>query len=153
MDTLMVVLRVAVSLVVVLALVWYLARRLGRRGGDTTREAELRVLDRQSLTRRAGLAVVAAGDRRLLVGFSDQTVTLVTELAPVPALPKVPATPAPAAPAASAPSRPSRPSQPAVPTSVGLSANRQPGLLAGSVLSPATWQATVRAMQDRTVRR
>ncbi|HEY0117451.1 MAG TPA: flagellar biosynthetic protein FliO [Cellulomonas sp.] len=157
MDSLLVVLRVVVSLVVVVALVWYLARRLGGRAGDTSREAEVRVLDRQSLSKHAGVAVVAAGDRRLLVGFADAGVQLITELRPVPALPQVPVAP-PAPPASSAPrTAPRAPRRRPTPTSLvapaGLPANRRPGLFAGSVLSPQTWHATVRAWQDRTVRR
>lgn len=156
----MLALRVLVALAVVVASVLYLARRLGSNAADASREAQVRVLDRQSLSRHAGLAVVAAGERRLLVGFSDQNVALVTELAPVPQLlgPLAADTPARRAPvgrgasvARPAVPRPGRPA-PALPAA-GLPGNRRPGLLAGSVLSPGTWQATVRAMQDRTVRR
>lgn len=173
MDGVLMALRVIVSLAVVVALVWYLARKLGGRGRDTSREAEVRVLDRQSLSRHSGVAVVAAGDRRLLVGFADAGVQLITELRPVPELPKLPqasddergsrpARPGPlprpsaAAPAAATTSTASPASQPAGPPvalPAGLPGNRQPGLLAGSVLSPQTWHATVRAWQDRTVRR
>lgn len=155
-GSLLLALRVLVSLAVVVALVWYLARRVGGRGADRSREAEVRVLDRQGLGRRSGVAVIAAGDRRLLVGFADQGVQLLTELAPVPALPK-PVTPTAAAgeprrTAAGAPI-PSLAGSVAGGAPAGPGANRRPGLLAGSVLSPQTWHATLRAMQDRTVRR
>ncbi len=157
MDGLLTALRVVVSLAVVVALVWYLARRLGPRGRDTSREAELRVLDRQSLSRHSGVAVVAAGDRRLLVGFADAGVQLITEQRPVPELPKIPQPPdEPAArrtkPAPSSATVPAAPAGALAPVT-GLPGNRRPGLLAGSVLSPQTWQATLRAWQDRTVRR
>ena len=158
MDGVLMALRVIVSLAVVVALVWYLARKLGARGHDTSREAEIRVLDRQSLSRHSGVAVVAAGDRRLLVGFADAGVQLITELRPVPELPKIPQAPdeghaatAHAPKSASAVAPPPQPSS--GPLVAGLPGNRHPGLLAGSVLSPQTWQATVRAWQDRTVRR
>lgn len=158
MDGVVVVLRVLVSLAVVVALVWYLARRLGPGHADASREADVRVLDRHALSKHAGVAVVAAGDRRLLVGFADAGVQLITELRPVPTLPqslpsaptgpvRAPRDPAPHAPAVPAPA----PAGSAV--TAGLPANRRPGLLAGSVLSPQTWHATVRAWQDRTVRR
>ncbi len=158
MDGVVVVLRVLVSLAVVVALVWYLARRLGRGHADASREADVRVLDRHALSKHAGVAVVAAGDRRLLVGFADAGVRLITELRPVPTLPqslssaptghvRAPRDPAPHAPAVPAPALAGS----AAPA--GLPANRRPGLLAGSVLSPQTWHATVRAWQDRTVRR
>jgi flagellar protein FliO/FliZ len=160
MDGLVVVLRVLVSLAVVVALVWYLARRLGRGHADASREAEVRVLDRHSLSKHAGVAVVAAGDRRLLVGFADAGVQLITELRPVPTLPQ-PMSATPAAPPAragasagtGAPTPPSPLPEGGLEVPVGPAVNRRPGLLAGSVLSPQTWHATVRAWQDRTVRR
>lgn len=158
MDGVVVVLRVLVSLAVVVALVWYLARRLGRGHADASREAEVRVLDRHSLSKHAGVAVVAAGDRRLLVGFADAGVQLITELRPVPTLPQPMSATPPAPPAhTGAPTRPApRPSsrpEAGLEVPAGLPVNRRPGLLAGSVLSPQTWHATVRAWQDRTVRR
>ncbi len=149
MDSLIVMLRVLVSLVVVVSLVWFLARKLGGRGHDSSREVDVRVLDRQSLSKHAGVAVVAAGDRRLLIGFADAGVQLITELRPVPTLPKLPA----ASPVPVAKTPAARVPRPTVPAPAGLPANRRPGLLAGSVLSSQTWQATVRAWQDRTVRR
>ncbi len=159
MEGLVVALRVIVSLAVVVALVWYLARRLGGRGHDSSREADVRVLDRHALSKHAGVAVIAAGDRRLLVGFADAGVHLITELRPVPALPQQPAaarsaTPAvaPQVPTPRVPT-PRGPAQPGLAGPAGTPANRRPGLLAGSVLSPQTWHATVRAWQDRTVRR
>ena len=42
--------------------------------------AELIVAERHALGRDAGLAVVAAGDRRFVVGYGTAGVTLVTEL-------------------------------------------------------------------------
>jgi flagellar protein FliO/FliZ len=154
MESLLVVLRVLVSLAVVVALVWYLARKLGGRGHDDSREAEVRVLDRQSLSKHAGVAVVAAGDRRLLVGFADSGVQLITELRPVPVLPQAPvAGPAGASSAPKAARLPRPRAASAEVATAGLPANHRPGLLAGSVLSAQTWHATVRAWQDRTVRR
>ncbi len=140
MDELLLVGRVLLSLACVVGLVWYLARRLGAsRPARDDREPSVRVVDRQTLTRGSGVAVVAVGSRRLLVGFAEQQVTMLTELRPVAEAPApvggdVPA-PRPAAEDASG----------AAPAGAGA--------LGGSVLSPATWRATVRALQDRTVRR
>ncbi|WP_309135585.1 flagellar biosynthetic protein FliO [Cellulomonas sp.] len=136
MDELLVAGRVLVSLAVVAGLIWYLARRFGGAGrpaGDD-REPHVRVVDRQALGRNAGVAVVAVGSRRLLVGFGEQQVTMLTELGPVHDQP-APVVPSP---------------RTALEPAAGTSAA---GTLAGSVLSPATWRATVRALQDRTVRR
>ena len=102
----------------------------------------MRVIDRQALGRTSGVAVVAVGNRRLLVGFGEQQVGLLTELGPVVELA------APAAADAAVPSPRSATDAGAPP--VGA---RPAGVLAGSVLSPETWRATLRALQDRTVRR
>lgn len=143
MDELLLVGRVLLSLACVVGLVWYLARRLG--AGRTVRddrEPTVRVVDRQALTRGSGVAVVAVGGRRLLVGFGEQQVTMLTELGPVVERP--------------APLTTGTSDKPGVPTphpgsgSVPVVGS---GALAGSVLSPQTWRATLRALQDRTVRR
>jgi flagellar protein FliO/FliZ len=154
MDGVVAALRVLVSLGVVVALVWYIARRFSGRGRESSREAEVRVLDRHPLSKHSGVAVVAAGDRRLLVGFADAGVRLITELQSVPSLPlRLPVEGASAAPplVAHVPA-PRAPAERLV-SPAGLPANRRPGLLAGSVLSRQTWHATVRSWQDRTVRR
>ncbi len=146
MDELLLVGRVLLSLACVVGLVWYLARKLGAsRGAHDDREPTVHVVDRQSLSRGSGVAVVAVGSRRLLVGFGEQQVQLLTELRPVPEL--APATTSATAPAA-APG-----SADAVPTPRPAPDGARPGPLAGSVLSPQTWRATLRALQDRTVRR
>lgn len=141
MDELLLVGRVLLSLAVVVGLVWYLARRLGAgRHPHDDREPTVRVVDRQALTRGSGVAVVAVGSRRLLVGFGEQQVTMLTELGPVVEQVPVPAD-APARATSTALTRPV------------ADAPARAGALAGSVLSPQTWRATLRALQDRTVRR
>ncbi|MBO0901262.1 flagellar biosynthetic protein FliO [Cellulomonas sp. zg-ZUI199] len=136
MDELLLVGRVLLSLACVVGLIWYLARRFGAsRPAADDREPRVRVVDRQALGRTSGVAVVAVGSRRLLVGFGEQQVALLTELGPVVERP------------------------PTVGADAVVPAPRTPdtaaaaGPLAGSVLSPQTWRATVRALQDRTVRR
>ncbi|WP_052748453.1 MULTISPECIES: flagellar biosynthetic protein FliO [Cellulomonas] len=144
MDELLLVGRVLLSLACVVGLVWYLARKLGAsRGAHDDREPTVHVVDRQSLSRGSGVAVVAVGSRRLLVGFGEQQVQLLTELRPVPEL----------TPATTSASAPPAGSADAVPTPRPAPDGARPGPLAGSVLSPQTWRATLRALQDRTVRR
>lgn len=85
MDSVVLGLRVLLALACVIGLIWVLARRAGwgkqRRGpaGPT-----LEVVGRQALGRHAGVAVVAVGNRRLLLGYGEQNVTMLTELAPAP---------------------------------------------------------------------
>ncbi len=152
MDELLVAGRVVLSLACVVGLVWYLARRFGSAHAvDTSREPEVRVVTRQGLGRHAGVAVVAVGTRRLLVGFGEQNVTMLTELGPVLDLPTPPRVPSPRPAAEDAVG----PADALVPVPGGDAPGPAvtAGALAGSLLSPQTWRATVRALQDRTVRR
>ncbi len=143
MDVVWLLLRALVALGAVLGLIWWGARRMAhRRVVRSSFEPHVMVVDRHSLTRGAGVAVVAVGNRRLLVGFGDQQVGLLTELAPV-----------------VAPLEPTGtdvvPEQRGQPDKgrkgSGDGERRSP--LAGSVLHPQTWKDTLRALQDRTVRR
>lgn len=190
-ETLLVLLRVAVSLGVVIALIVYVGRRMqAGRAVERSREADVHVVGRQGLGRHSGVAVIAAGDRRLLVGFSDTSVQLLTELGPVAAAPDQPAVErisqrsrkaagAPSvsdpsgtpsvigaalpggAPSGAAPSGAVRSAPAGAGATTAVLPRPRPALddagrqsvLAGSVLSPQTWRAAVRALQDRTVRR
>lgn len=195
-ETLLVLLRVVVSLGVVIALIVYVGRRMqAGRAVERSREADVHVVGRQGLGRHSGVAVIAAGDRRLLVGFSDSSVQLLTELGPVAAVPDQPAgeraasprsrkttgalaafassavgsstgaAPSGATSAAAASATSSAASSDAASTVPGATTAVVPrprpalddsghqSVLAGSVLSPQTWRAAVRALQDRTVRR
>jgi len=149
MDELLLVGRVLLSLACVVGLVWYLARRLGAgRAARDDREPAVRVVDRQALTRGSGVAVVAVGNRRLLIGFGEQQVTMLTELRPV--VEPVAWSEGKAGDPASTPGTGA--TVPA-PRDASPDETSRPGVLGGSVLSPQTWRATVRALQDRTVRR
>ncbi len=70
-------LRVVLSLAVVLGLLWIIARRGGR---GRVKATTVQVVGRQSLGRRAGVAVVEVEGRRLLLGVTDQGVSMLTEL-------------------------------------------------------------------------
>ncbi|MFS0702178.1 flagellar biosynthetic protein FliO [Cellulomonas sp. 179-A 4D5 NHS] len=84
-------LRVVVSLLCVVGLIWVVARKVGATPGRRLPAGpSLQVVGRQSLGRHAGVAVLAVGNRRLLLGYGEQQVTMLTELAPV-----LDATPAP----------------------------------------------------------
>jgi flagellar protein FliO/FliZ len=70
-------LRVALSLACVVGLIWFAGRKLS---GNQARRApagpSMRVVGRQALGRHAGVAVVAIGNRRLLLGYGEQQVTM-----------------------------------------------------------------------------
>ncbi len=81
MDTAVVALRVLVALLVVVGLIWLAARRLGA-GRAASDGPTVQVIGRQALGRHAGVAVVAVGNRRLLLGYGEQQVSMLTELGP-----------------------------------------------------------------------
>lgn len=121
--------RIVFSLAVVLLLMWGLAKvarrpLAGRTGGA------LGVLARQPLSRGASVQVVRVGERALVLGVTDQQVTLLTETeAGV------------LEPAARGEVR-----EPVPLDSLTVDATA-PGPLAGSALSPATWRQAASALR------
>jgi flagellar protein FliO/FliZ len=86
MDTLVLGLRVLLALACVIGLIWVLARRAGwGKGRRRPAGPAVEVVGRQALGRHAGVAVIAVGDRRLLLGYGEQSITMLTELDPAPA--------------------------------------------------------------------
>lgn len=179
MDTssLVLVARVAVSLACVLGLLWWLARRTGGRPGAgkgkgarggllrARTSIPLAVVGRQSLGGKTSVALVAVGERRLLLGVSEHGVTLLTEVEPEPAEPAADRTqrevldPAElerlleqplSTPEASPLTVPSTTSAPAARK---LAVPKQRNPLEGSVLDAQTWRQAVVAVQERTTRR
>lgn len=92
MDTLVIALRVALSLGVVLALMWALHRRMqkGQFGAGRTRgrrSASLEVVARQGIGGKASVVVVDVDGERLVLGVAEHGVTLLTSgQAPAPEL-------------------------------------------------------------------
>ncbi|MCY1144774.1 flagellar biosynthetic protein FliO [Actinoplanes sp. Pm04-4] len=143
------VLRVGFSLFVILGMMWGLARLvrrplLGRGHGD------LVVLNRQQLSRGAALAVVKVADRAMILGVTDQQVSLLGE-AEIEAFEHHPAEHRDhlavdaelAAELANGPGDlPGR--HPAAP---------KHGRLDGSLLSPRTWRSALEFLRDRTSHR
>jgi flagellar protein FliO/FliZ len=120
--------RLVVSLGVVLVLVRLAAGLLARTNGGVGRTkrrgpAEVEVLLRQPLGRRASLNVVRAGGRALLIGVTEHTITLLAEDDPDVLVPLAPETPRTASPAD------------------------------GRASASSAWTAVVDALRDRTVRR
>jgi flagellar protein FliO/FliZ len=86
MDTagLLLLLRVALSLACVVGLIWIAGRKLsGAQTRHTPAGPAMRVVGRQALGRHSGVAVVSVGNRRLLLGYGEQQITMLTELSPV----------------------------------------------------------------------
>ncbi|MEV7972401.1 flagellar biosynthetic protein FliO [Cellulomonas sp. NPDC089187] len=99
MDTLVLAGRTLLALACVVGLIWVVARRAGwGKSGRKATGPAIAVVGRQALGRHAGVAVLAVGERRLLVGYGEQQVTMLSELD---AMEPVDSAPAPATPASS----------------------------------------------------
>jgi flagellar protein FliO/FliZ len=120
------------SLALVVGLLFLLARFANKRFKSST-GAAVQVIARQSLTRSSGIAVLTVGTRVLVVGTTDQTVTLLAELDPDELLVEDELDELAADHEPRAVVRKARPT----PTTSGP--------LAGSILSLATWKQTMAA--------
>ncbi|HEV7956132.1 MAG: hypothetical protein JWL94_910 [Microbacteriaceae bacterium] len=76
METLAVALRVALSLAVVLGLLWVLHRRLSRGTRVKGRSETLAVVGRQNVGPKASVVVVDVDGRRFLLGVTEQSVNV-----------------------------------------------------------------------------
>jgi flagellar protein FliO/FliZ len=149
MVSLGVAIRMVVSLAVVLCLLFVVAR-FARRGRPRAGGPELAVISRCTVGSKASVAVVRLGERALVIGVTDSTVTLLSE-SPIDDLV------VPSADLVDPQSEPvPQPSDVAV-RRVALNAtertNPKPGKLNGSALSPETWRRTIESVRDLTVRR
>jgi flagellar protein FliO/FliZ len=140
MDQVALALRVAFSLLVVLALMWALSR--GVRTRADARPLPLDVVSRATLGKRASVTVLRVGDRGLVLGVTDQSVTLLGEVALPEAVPL--------------PERRTALDLSDVELLAGApgpgTGVAPTGALRGSVLSLATWRQTATALRDRTAR-
>jgi flagellar protein FliO/FliZ len=120
------VLRLVFSLLVVLGLLLLLARLAQRRfrGGNG---ALIRVVARQPLSRSSAIAVVNVADRILVVGTTENGISLLTEL--------------------DADSLEVEPLELAGTTTPVPAQTPQSGPLGGSILSPQTWKQAMMAAQ------
>ncbi len=134
------VLRIAFSLLIILGLMWGLAR-LARRPLAGRGNAALSVLSRQQLTRGSSVAVVRVVDRAYVLGVTDGQVSLLAET-DLAAVERQLAGPAEKRDAVEIDSENATPVVDAT----------TPGRLHGSLLSPATWRSTLNFLRERTVR-
>jgi flagellar protein FliO/FliZ len=78
MDSLMLTLRVLVSLAVVFGLLWFLARRM-RAGRGAHRSAPVHVLGKAGIGGKAQVVVVEAEGRRMVLGVTEHGVSVLHE--------------------------------------------------------------------------
>ncbi|NKX53634.1 FliO/MopB family protein [Arthrobacter mobilis] len=85
MDTVVLILRVLLSLAVVLGLLWVLQRRFAGSGAASTGGVPLTVLSRRNIGAKAAVVVVETDGKRFLLGVTEQSVNVLhTSDAPVP---------------------------------------------------------------------
>ena len=76
MDTVFLALRVIVSLAVVLGVLWYLQKKLSKRGIGRAAGKAVTLIGRQALGPKASVAVVEIDGRRLVLGVTEHAVTV-----------------------------------------------------------------------------
>lgn len=163
-STAVLVARVVVSLACVFGLLWWLGRRVNGKGGRGVlrprTSTTLAVVGRQSLGGRQSVALVAVGERRLLLGVSEHGVTLLTEVAPEPAEPapgpvtlREPLDPADLERLLEGPAADQDTPTPSAPAARKPAVPMQRNPLEGSILDAHTWRRAVVAVQERTTRR
>lgn len=164
MDNAALLLRVGFSFTLVLGLMFLAARVLrSRTTGRTTDTVE--VLGRTQLSRGSCVTVLRVGERALVLGVTEKTVTQLGEpindlstLRVEKATREAVELSALAAPTLSTPTL-TAPSPARLPGARRKAAPSAPvatvgeGALAGSILSPATWRLGMDALRERTVRR
>ncbi|SDT75861.1 FliO/MopB family protein [Actinoplanes derwentensis] len=137
--------RVLLALFIVLVLMWLLAR-LVRRPYTARANGPLAVLDRQQLSRGSAVAVIRVADKALVVGITEEQVSLLGEADLV----------------AFVTDEETEQHLEMEVEEDGLHAHlklpdRHPGTLAGrlngSVLSPRTWTTALETIRERTSRR
>ncbi|MGH3706144.1 MAG: FliO/MopB family protein [Agromyces sp.] len=79
METLFLVLRVAVSLGVVLAVIWFAHRRITATRARSRKAELVTVVARQSLAPKASMVVVDADGRRLMLGVTEHGVSVLSD--------------------------------------------------------------------------
>jgi flagellar protein FliO/FliZ len=140
------VVRLVCSLAVVLGLLLLIARFAGRRFAGRA-GAPVQVLHRQPISRGSSVAVVTVGTRILVLGTTEQQVSLLTELEPdeidlpEPVLEE----------AASASSDTVSPAVSSARTARHAAAPGGAGALGGSILSPQTWKQALAAATHRQI--
>ncbi len=159
MDTLLVALRVVLSLAVVVGLLWYVQRRLTKGKRAPKRGSAVTVVGRQGIGSKASVVVVDLDGKRFLLGVTEHSVNVlhsgdqpVESDAPVTAIAK-PVVARAAKPAASL--KPTASVKPATSAKVDedalilARAATFDSALKGSILSPSTWKQAGAAVRQQ----
>ena len=162
METFLAGLRVVVSLAVVVGLLWVLQRRLTRGSRASAASKPVRIVTKQAISPKASVVIIDVGDTRLLLGVTEHAVS-VLQTGDIPAEVEVPVETSSArafatrmsaltapkvavkatVPKATAPktATAAQKSPELAPVAAFTDNGAQPGgMLAGSILSSATWK-------------
>ena len=154
MDTLIVAARVVLSLGVVLALLWYLQRRLSRGALAKGVANPVTILGRQPIGQKASVVVIEVEGTRLVLGVTEQAVTVLHEKSPAQTARHA------AIVALGRPADTGADTAPATAFARSLSAATRAGdastdapapvsaALSGSILSPSTWRQTAALLRQ-----
>ena len=160
MDTAALLLRLVVALASVCGLVWLFSRGMTRGRGRRLVPGMTEVVSRQVLSRAASVVVVRVGDRALVLGVTEQQVSLLTETDLPPEQPAARRTTVlePAGPGDADRVHPQTSPVPRPRSAEATATRHRPrrqdgGALAGSALSPATWAQALDVLRERTTRR
>ena len=133
------IIRLILSLAFIGGVLWF-AARLAKKRGLGQGNGVIEIVARHRLGRASTLNVVRIADVVLVVGATEEQVTLLAEVEDDELAAALAATPS-RAPAADGETPAARPALPGS------------GVLAGSVLDRGTWTTVVQELRDRTVRR
>ncbi|RAN78763.1 flagellar biosynthetic protein FliO [Bacillus sp. SRB_336] len=139
MDTLLLVLRVALSLAVVVVLLW-MAQKRWSKGSRAAADTDLAVVSRRSVGQKASVVVVDADGRRFLLGVTEHSINVLHDgPAPEPIADPVEGTTFDQSMRAAGMGRQGMDDAGSRPLRARHHRPRQDAL-AGSILSPKTWQ-------------
>ena len=86
MDTFLLVLKLVIALAVVLGLIWGLARIKKRI--SPTNSATIQVLSKIPVSRKGSLLLVEVGGKKLMIGATDNNISLLSEIDMLPETPE-----------------------------------------------------------------
>jgi flagellar protein FliO/FliZ len=78
-DILFTGLRVLVSLGAVLGVIWYAHRRIAGRTSSSTAAKPITVISRQGISQKASVVIIEADGRRLVLGVTEHTITVLAD--------------------------------------------------------------------------
>lgn len=140
MDTLVIALRVALSLAVVVGLLWFMQRRVTRSQRVSKNAQLITVVGRQGVGQKASVVVVDIDGQRFVLGVTEQNVSVLRST-------EAPAAAESVAPASTSADLFAR-SLDSANDDLVASVDAAPRALGGSILSPSTWKQTAAALRQ-----